>query len=76
MNINDTTALLPIERAGLPAFNAGEDNRHNFPADGSKPRRDFVFLGYGPPSGQRLYDEAGRYVSSMGRQGSMVDLYA
>ncbi len=76
MNIDSTTALLPVERAGPTAFLAGEDDRNNLPADTSRPLRELVFLGYGPPSGQRLYDGAGRYVSSMDMPGSVVDLYA
>lgn len=76
MNIGPINALLPVERAGLPTLSTREEDRNGFPPERSKSRMEFMFLGYGPPSGQWLYDEAGRHVSSRGLPGSMVDLYA
>lgn len=75
MKMGPTAALLPVARARLPVPGSGRNNGSPAPADMHKLFRDVVFLGYGPPSGQGLYDDAGRHVASRGLQGSMVDLY-
>lgn len=76
MEIAALTSLLPVERPGLPVLNTRGEQRADLPAERPGTREEFVFLGYGSPSAQGLYDDSGKYVSSRGMPGSVVDLYA
>ncbi len=76
MQVDATTALLPVERTASTAMRTAGGHQRGVSSNPSRSREGFVFLGYGPGSGEGLYNELGKHVPGRRRPGSRVDLYA